>query len=344
MKKFILTLVIAFMMIFTANAQIATENAKLFDNVYVGVEAGAATPLDFNSVFPVNGIAGLKLGKELTPVFGVEAEGQAFVNDNNVGRWTNTFVKGTNVGINGTINLNNLLAGYNGAPRAIELKTNTGLGWLHYWNTSANDLTAKTGLDINFNFGKTKAHTFSITPAVYWNLTGNRAKVQFNKQLAQLGVFIGYTYHFKTSNGTRHFKTYDVGVMIDEIDRLNDELAKKPTEIEVIKYVDRVINNTTNNYTGVTDSYVFFAFDSDELDGRAKAELDKLGQNCIYRVDAYASNEGGAEYNMELSQRRADAVKAYLEERGCKVDKAKGHGIAFGITTGRVAIVTPFNR
>ena len=53
MKKFILTLIIAFMMVFSANAQIATENAKLFDNVYVGVEAGVTTPLNFNSVFPL---------------------------------------------------------------------------------------------------------------------------------------------------------------------------------------------------------------------------------------------------------------------------------------------------
>lgn len=342
MRKFILMVVLMFTTMISANAQIATENSKLFDNTYVGVEVGATTPLDFNSVFPLNTVAGLKFGKEFTPVVGVEAEGQVFFNDNNVVRWTNTFVKGTNVGLNGVINWTNLVAGYNGTPRFFEIKSNTGLGWLHRLNNNGdNALTAKTALDLAFNFGKTKAHTFTVTPGVWWVLGDNGAPIQFDKRRAQLGVFASYTYHFKTSNGTRHFKTYDVGAMLHEIDYLNEQLAKKPTGVEVIKYVDRVVNNTTNNYvTNVTDTYVFFAYDNADLDDRAKAELDKLGQNGVYDIVAFASNEGSTEYNIALSQRRADAVKAYLEGRGCRVNSAEGKGVAFGITTGRVAVIT----
>ena len=151
-----------------------------------------------------------------------------------------------------------------------------------------------------------------------------------NKNYAQLGVMVGYTYHFKTSNGTRYFKTYDVGAMTNEISRLNEELAKKQKEVEVIKYVDRVAPNTNAvAATGVNET-VFFAFDSAELDGRAKETLDKLCQNGIYVIDAYASSEGSTEYNKELSQRRADAVKAYLEGRGARVESAVGHGVQFG--------------
>ena len=377
MKKFILTMIIAFMMIFSANAQIATENAKLFDNTYVGVEVGATTPLNFNSVFPVNTVAGIKFGKELTPVFGLEAEGFAAFGDN-VYRYgfngsiptngafnvhkngsVNTFVKATNVGINGVINWTNLLFGYQGTPRFFEVKTNTGLGWLHYFGDytpafpvggyvvdgKRNVLTAKTAVDLAFNLGNKKAHTITVSPGVYWNLNESDA-VQFNKNYAQFGIMVGYTYHFKTSNGTHAFKTYDVGAMIGEIDRLNSELAKKPTEVEVIKYVDRTVNNynapVTNTVASVnaTDVYVFFAFDNAELDARAKAELDKLGQNGVYDIVAFASNEGTADYNKALSQRRADAVKAYLEGRGCKINSAVGKGVAFGTTTGRVAVVT----
>ena len=167
--------------------------------------------------------------------------------------------------------------------------------------------------------------------------------VQFNKNFAQFGVMVGYTYHFKTSNGTRHFKTYDVGAMAAEIGHLNEELAKKPKEVEVIKYVDRNNAPATNafgNATGfcVTET-VYFAFNSTELDARAKEALDKLGQNGVYVIDAYASCEGSTAYNLKLSQRRADAVKAYLESRGAKVDSATGHGVQFGTTTGRVAVV-----
>ena len=52
------------------------------------------------------------------------------------------------------------------------------------------------------------------------------------------------------------------------------------------------------------------------------------------------SSEGSTEYNKELSQRRADAVKAYLEGRGARVESAVGHGVQFGATTGRIAVVS----
>ena len=354
----------------SVNAQIATENSKLFDNTYVGVEVGATTPFNFNSFFPVNTVAGIKLGKELTPVVAIEAEGFAIFGDNayrygvngsipadgpfNVHKngKVNTFVKTTNVGLNGVINWSNLLFGYKGTPRFFEVKTNTGLGWLHYFGNytpkaplgsytvagKKNVLTAKTAVDFAFNFGKTKAHTVTVSPGIYWGLNES-TRMQFNKNYAQVGIMVGYTYHFKTSNGTRHFKTYDVGAMVDEIDRLNDELAKKPKEVIVEKVV--TVNTPSPEQTAAVQSNetVFFAFNSAELDARAKETLDKLGQNGVYVIDAYASSEGNTEYNKALSQRRADAVKAYLEERGAKVDSAIGHGVQFGTTTGRVAVV-----
>ena len=72
-----------------------------------------------------------------------------------------------------------------------------------------------------------------VNPGVYWGLN-EAGNIKFNKNYAQLGVMVGYTYHFKTSNGTHYFKTYDVGAMTDEISRLNEELAKKSKEVEVI--------------------------------------------------------------------------------------------------------------
>jgi len=371
-------LVVMFTTMLSANAQVATENSKLFDNTYVGVEVGATTPFNFNSVFPVNTVAGLKFGKELTPVFAIEAEGFAVFGDNayrygfngsiptdgafNVHKngSVNTFVKATNVGLNGVINWSNLLFGYQGTPRFFEVKTNTGIGWLHYFGDfttnivggyvpagKKNVLTAKTAIDLAFNLGAKKAHTITVSPGIYWGLN-ETGSMQFNKNYAQFGVMVGYTYHFKTSNGTRHFKTYDVGAMIGEIDRLNDELAKKPKEVEVIKYVDRTVNNYNAPVTnavqhatgfGVNET-VYFAFNSADLDDRAKETLDKFGQNGVYVIDAYASSEGNTEYNKQLSQKRADAVKKYLEDRGCKVDNATGHGVQFGTTTGRVAVIT----
>ena len=374
MKKFILMLAVLFAAVFSVNAQVATENAKLLDNTYVGIEVGANTPLNFNSIFPLNAVAGLKFGKEFTPIFALEAEGTVGFGDNfyrygingsmlipidgamNVHKngSVNTFVKTTNVGLNSIINWSNLIAGYQGAPRKFEVKSNVGLGWLHYFGdfttnivggyvpvSKQNAFTAKTGLDFTFNLGREKAHSLVLTPAIYWNLSEEGA-IKFNKNYAQFGIMLGYVYHFKTSNGTRHFKTYDVGAMINEIDRLNDELAKKPNEVVVEKIVEVKVPAAVEEHAtgfGVKET-VFFAYDSAELDDRAKEALNSLGENGVYCVDAYASSEGTTEYNKELSQCRADAVKAYLESRGAKVDSAVGHGVLFGITTGRVAVVT----
>ena len=346
MRKFIFTMIMALFMTFSANAQIATENAKVLDNTYVSVEVGAATPLNLKPIFPLNTVAGVHVGKWFTPVWGAEVEGSFwFGSHSKDGRFglnsngNHNFLRGHYVGVNGLVNLTNLFAGYKGAPRTFEVSTVLGTGWIHEYipnETSRNGMGVKTGLDLAFNLGKAKAHTISIRPAVLWdiNAPGKNSYLTFNKNNAQLYLGVAYTYHFRTSNGTRYFKTYDVGEMKGEIARLNAELAKKPKEVIVEKTV------TKETIVNVTDAYVFFAFDSAELDDRAKEELDKLGQNGVYVIDAYASNEGSTEYNKALSQRRADAVKAYLEGRGAKVDSATGHGVQFGTTTGRTAVVT----
>jgi outer membrane protein OmpA-like peptidoglycan-associated protein len=306
--------------------QVAYEKAKVLDNVYAGVEAGVSTPLSFNSVFPLNTIAGIKVGKELTPIFGIEAEGQVFFNDNNVGRWTNTFVKGTNVNLNGTINLTNLFLGYKGSPRIFEVKTNTGLGWLHKWNSS-NDLSAKTGIDFCFNLNQ--ANAIILTPGVYWNLTETN-KIQFNRNFAQFAVFASYVYRFKTSNGTHSFKVYDIGAMNDEINNLRNELAKKPKVVvkELIKVKTEYVNPTT---------YIFFAKNSTVLTPESRLALENI--KGTVDIVAMSSPEGSKEYNQALSEKRAEVVADYLHNCGVGVNSAIGIGVN-GENSNRVAIIT----
>ena len=335
MKKIIFSFVIALMTIFSVNAQTAIETPKLFDNVYMGVQGGAFTPMDFNSVFPVNAAAGLKLGKQFTPVWGAEVEGNVFFNENNFYEWTKTFVKGTNVGVNGTVNLSNLLAGYKGSPRVFEVKTNTGLGWMHAWNAGKyNVLTAKTALDFDFNLGKNKAHTFSVSPGVFWMLNPIH-KIQFNKQFAQLGVMAGYTYHFKTSNGTHAFKLYDVGAMNDEINNLRAELAKKPTEVvKKVTVIKKDVSVVENTYV------VQFAKNSSLLTAENMRILDAIPEDVRVEVVGTASVEGSKEYNDKLSEARANAVTTYLKDRKVNVVSSRGIGSSNGPTSNRLVIVT----
>ena len=332
MKKIILCLVIMFMTALNINAQIATENPKFLDNVYVGIEGGAATQMDMNSVFPWNAVAGIKIGKELTPIVGVEIFNQFFFGDNTAEKpWSVAMVKGNNLGANATINLNNLFDGYPGKPRVFEIKVNSGLSWIHRWCYGGNSLGCKTALDFNINMGKKRAHSIYVSPGVYWDLNKTDG---FNKHWAQLGLFVGYIYHFKTSNGTHYFKTYDVGAMISEIDRLNAALSTqiKPKTVEIEKEV--VVEKEVVMHIG--DVVVFFAQNSAKLTDDAKQILDKI----VDPVDivGFASPEGTKKYNLRLSEKRANVVADYLKNRGITVNKVTGEGVV-NATSGRVAVI-----
>ena len=334
MKKILLMLAL-FSAVVTANAQTATENSNAFDNVGVGVTAGVSTPLDFNSVFPLNTNVGLKITKDITPVIGFQIEGLAVLNDNHFSD-LKTAVKATNVSLNGALNLSNFFWGYKGTPRAFEVSAVAGLGWLHAWNTSENSLTAKTGLDIAFNLGKKKVHSLVLTPAVYWNLHKIDA-IQFNKKGAQLALNLSYIYHFKTSNGTHHFKTYDVGAMNNEINYLHGKLDE--CEKREPKLVERIVEKKVAVPTN-TEWFVQFAQKSAELTAEAKATLDKIGENLVVDVIGTSSPEGDAEFNQRLSEKRAAVVADYLTKRGVKVNSWAGKGVQIGLATNRLAIVT----
>ena len=327
MKKLILMLAL-FSAVLGAEAQIATQNSNALDNVSIGVTAGLTTPLDFNSMFPLNTNVGIKLQKDFTPVVGAQVEGLAFLNDNHFTD-VKTTVKATNVGVNGLLNLSNLFAGYKDTPRTFEVSTVTGIGWLHIWTTKKNYLTAKTGLDLAFNLGQTKANSIVLTPAVYWNLSKTK-DVQFDKRFAQLGLNVTFVHHFKTSNGTNHFKTWDVGAMNDEINYLRgalDECEKRPAK-EIVREVrvPRPIELTT---------VVEFELASSELLDEAKAKLDNLvnswertpNATLNVEVTATASPDGPEELNKELSDKRAQAVADYLTEKGVNVKSVEGLGV-----------------
>ena len=339
MKKILLMLTLLFSVLVGVNAHVATENTKIFDNISIGVTAGVSTPMDLNSVFPLNTHIGLKVQKDFSTVFGLQAEGLAILNDKHFSDFK-TMVKATNVGLNGVVNVSNLVLGYNGAPRVFEVNTVAGIGWLHAWDTYFNFLTAKTGLDLALNLGKKKAHSIVVTPAVYWNLN-KFGKVQFNKHGAQLALNVTYMYHFKTSNGTHSFKTYDVGAMNDEINFLRRSLDecndKDPVVVERI--VEKVVPspNAATVKSGNDLWIVTFATASSELTTEAKFILDQIGNDIIVDVTATASPDGPEKLNQVLSEKRAKNVADYLTTRGIKVNSWEGKGV--NPKTGRSAIV-----
>jgi outer membrane protein OmpA-like peptidoglycan-associated protein len=78
------------------------------------------------------------------------------------------------------------------------------------------------------------------------------------------------------------------------------------------------------------DSGILFALNSSALNQQSKDQLDKLSQilnkysDTNILVEGHTDNTGTAEYNMKLSERRAQSVSTYLE----------GHNVAYSrITT-----------
>ncbi|WP_324260537.1 OmpA family protein [Altererythrobacter sp. H2] len=76
------------------------------------------------------------------------------------------------------------------------------------------------------------------------------------------------------------------------------------------------------NYLLGLQNRVLFGFDSSELQGETSAMLGELGRELAgvgirsAGVEGHASAEGGAEYNLLLSQRRAEAVSRALVDGG----------------------------
>lgn len=320
-----------------AQAQTAIESSKFTDNWYVGIGGGVSAPMTCDPMFPLNAMGNITVGKRISPAFALEAEGAGLFGSHFAGNrhagisaygHYNAF-RSVVVGMNGVTNLSNLFGSYKGSPRAVEVGLVAGLSWIHGFIPHASDKTnnyvgAKTALAIDFNLGSSKASTIRVEPGVMWNLTkpGNSyGNLAFNREGALLSLGVKYIFNFKNSNGTHHFKTYDVGAMMSEIDRLNAELAKKPKEVIrevpvekiVEKPVEKIVEKTIVKETQLAP-VVIFQLGKSVIDASQKpsvAMIAKYMQNhptSKVLINGYASPEGNAELNQKLSDARAKAV------------------------------------
>lgn len=323
-----------------ASAQTSLQTAKPFDNVYMSVGGGVATEKGLNTVSPDCPVATLRVGKQFSPVYSAEIEGLGLFSNHN----SDNTVKTSYFGLNGLVNLNNLFCGYNNKPRTFEVSAVAGTGWIHNYTPHQSDkynnyLGAKTGLDIAFNLGQSKTHTINVRPEILWNLSepGNRySQLAFNRHGAQYLLTVGYTYHFKTSNGTHYFKEYNIETYESTIARLREELKNQPVQVrEVVK---ETVKDTVVQTTTVKDSQyvVFFSKNSYNLTEEAQNVLKNISGTV--NVYGYASPEGKKEHNDRLSYLRAEVVARFLRKQGVTVNEVVGYG-ALNETSNRVAIV-----
>jgi outer membrane protein OmpA-like peptidoglycan-associated protein len=85
----------------------------------------------------------------------------------------------------------------------------------------------------------------------------------------------------------------------------------------------------------LTDTSIFFGFDSYALSMESQRKLDRVAklitespENISYFVYGYTDNSGRDEYNLKLSEKRANAVEEYLISKGVQEQRIRSN--AFG--------------
>lgn len=347
MKKLLLIFAAA---TFTASvsAQTVTES-KLLDNIYVGVNGGVATKTTGHGwLGDLNANAGLRVGRYITPVFGLAVESNVYFS-NQPYKSVGTLVRFMDTHALGTLNLSNLFGGYKGEPRPFEVSAIYGLGWRHIFGAGAmhvgdNMMTSKAGLDFAFNFGKNKAWQLYIEPAMVWALTGNqttqefdnRAQYNINRSMFQLNA--GIVYKFKNSNGTHNFTIAELRNQA-EIDGLNAKINDLRSDLDgkdaQLAAKDRQIADLQNALDECNKKPVYekpatatnlqptvlFRQGKSVVDKAQYAPIELIAQymknhpEAKVEIKGYASPEGSAELNQKLSEKRAEAVKDILVKR-----------------------------
>ncbi len=353
MKKFFM-MIAATMMAASVSAQnTAITSNKAGDNWYFGINAGVSTYTKesfkdadngfFKSIAPTFGV---RLGKNLTTVFGLAIDADTHFKSND--KWnggSKTFLEDLNLDLMGTFNLSNLFAGYQGEPRAFELIALGGFGWTHGFNhtNKANGINSRVALDFAFNLGADKAWQLYIEPSLTYGLHSwldgidAGTPFQYNLNNSYLSLKAGLNYKFGNSNGSHNFVKAQLRDQA-EIDGLNakinelradvnakdGQLSAKDQQIADLKaklaacesrptaaVVEKKVETTLQ-------PIVIFRQGKSTIEPAQYASIEMIAKymknhpEAIVKVQGYASPEGSAELNQKLSEQRAEVVKNAL--------------------------------
>ena len=253
-KLFIILAAVVLTMSVSAQEKEVVTAHKTFDNWYLGINAGAATPMqkwgDNGFMKGVAPSVGLRLGKNFTTSFGVAIDANAYFESTEKSLMkTRTFVDAINLDALGTFNVSNFFGGYLGKPRRVELIALGGIGWSHQFGAlpRANGINSKAALDLAFNLGNSRAVQLYLEPAVIFGLWNNARMVnalsrhgsnfKFDSRSGLFQLNVGVNFKFGTSNGTKNFafaQLRDQGEIDDlnaRINELRDENDNKDRRI-----------------------------------------------------------------------------------------------------------------
>ena len=380
MKKFFLVMAAA-MLTASASAQKTTITSnKASDNWYLGINAGVDTYLKeklgsdgfFKSIAPT---VGVRVGKNLTTVFGLALEGDVVFKSNN--KWypgSKTFIEGLSLDLMGTFNMSNLFAGYKGEPRPFEVIALYGFGWEHDFNhlPKSNAINSRVAVDFAFNLGADKAWQLYIEPSLTYNLHNWLGGVDVSNEFrydarnAYFGLKAGVNYKFGNSNGSHNFKIEELRDQA-EIDGLNakinelradnnakdGQLSAKDQQIADLKAKlaaceARPVQVVEEKKENILQPMVIFRQGKSAIDAAQYASIEMVAKYMKNHKDAkvivrgFASPEGNAELNQKLSEKRAEVVKnALIKKYKIAADRITCEGLG---ATDKISEENDFNR
>ncbi len=330
----------------SANAQKTTITAhEAMDNIYVGVNAGAATTVKGDDAFSKFAPTfGVRVGKNFTTVFGLAIDAQAYFNTEKNCVLINNF----DVNLLGTANLMNAFAGYKGEPRLFEISAVGGLGYTHRNGVFvSNGVDARVGLNFAFNLGQKKAWQVYIEPTMTWQLAEyykftepifDVQAYKFDINNSKFGIKAGFNYKFKTSNGTHNFAIEQLRDQA-EIDALNSQInglrgendglkSQNAAKDAKIAELQKSLSDCQNKPAPVVEAKVanlqpsvVFAQGKSKVENSQLANIEmiakymKANKDAKVKISGYASPEGSKEINQKLSEARANNVKNVLVKK-----------------------------
>ena len=354
MKKLFLMLAVAASAM-TASAQEPKSgfaDAKFWDNWYLGANLGAVSKAKHQAVLKnLNPQFGIRFGKWFTPSVGLAGEGRFLFGNKLYGRQLTdpSLFHAMEGNLLGTINFSNAFGGYTGSPRPFEVIGLAGIGFLHNFGTTdkgqfpsnyqINMLTSKFGLDLAWNFGSEKEWQFYVEPALIYAIGGAKKydKIQYNSNRAAVELNVGINYYFKTSNGTHHFLNItecdqrEIDALNNTINDLRNKNAADQAKIAQLQAeiarLQKALRDCENKpapeatYETPTIPSVFYNVNKSLITKQqaenvaVAAQILKNHPELKLNIKGYASPEGRAKKNQELSVRRANAVKDLLVKK-----------------------------
>lgn len=371
MKK-VIFIMIASIMAFSVSAQ-ELVRSKFFDNTFVGGAIGFSKNLitnnnpfmpfaDDNSSFVVD----VNLGKWITPKFGGE-----FTYSYSFYAHEGTLGNSSFWGANLLFNLSNIISGYNGEPRTIEIVPLLGGGYYRTHEVNTHNLAARAGVKIVGNLDEDKKWQVNIVPSINYLLTDDgivdtpNPQPRFDIRRSWFNLQFGITYKFKTSNGTHNFKFSDKLYTQDEVDvymkntdelmadvnRLRELSEKSKAENETLAQQVSDLNTQIKTLTEKNRelqmveksiSVIGFEIGKDNILKTQRpsilniAEYLKNNEDAKVLLTGFADSKTGSEKrNMELSVSRAETVKNELVKEGVNAERI--------IVEGKGATVQPFS-